>query len=331
MPVSVESRAKAQRVPKKRTFLTVLLALVFIGVYVGAIVRNVNERRYRSLELVENVAVADHVNVSITVIRVDPTARQLTARIRLQLRGSIAQDVVTPKVDLRFLVNNSPGQQVFEFPKGEAVTRIEATLPMEGDLNRYPFDRYETNIWLLVDTPVKSKQSPVSAAALATPPTIATTSTTPAAEALAPDIETGEIIRKNEINATRIHLNLSRPYNLVNASIVVMVLMMSIALTAVAMVLKAIVSRGDKLDVLPMSLCIGLIFGLPALRNIQPGVPPVGILGDYFSFIWAEMFVASAAIIMAWIWVIRAQKEPETSADVEIAAGESAESEGERR
>jgi len=121
----------------------------------------------------------------------------------------------------------------------------------------------------------------------------------------------GEVIRSNDIAATRIHLRLKRPYNLVNVSITVMFLMMAIAVSVVATVLKAIVSRGDKLDVLPLSLSIGLIFGLPALRNIQPGVPPVGVLGDYFSFLWAEVFVAAAAIITALVWVFSPERKPD--------------------
>lgn len=115
-----------------------------------------------------------------------------------------------------------------------------------------------------------------------------------------------------------------------------MVLIMGIALTVVTMALRAIVSRGEKLDVLPLSLSIGLIFGLPALRNIQPGIPPVGILGDYFSFLWAEVFVAAAGIIMAWTWVIRAGQKPDPTEEPEveieaeepeIEAGKSTESE----
>ena len=113
---------------KYRILLCTVLGLGFIGVYIGGIERNIHERRERSLELRDDVAVADNVLVSVTVIRADPTTRQLTARIRIQPRGGIAQNAATPNIDLRFLVNNSPGQQVFAFPKGEAVSRIEATL-----------------------------------------------------------------------------------------------------------------------------------------------------------------------------------------------------------
>jgi hypothetical protein len=78
------------------------------------------------------------------------------------------------------------------------------------------------------------------------------------------------------------------------------------------MVINRIMSR-DTSDLLPLSLSISLIFGLPALRSIQPGVPTVGVLGDYFSFIWAELFVAASAIIMIVTWLLRSRKSKTTS------------------
>jgi hypothetical protein len=88
--------------------------------------------------------------------------------------------------------------------------------------------------------------------------------------------------------------------------------MMGLALSVVAMVVHSIMSS-EKSDLLPLSLSITLIFGLPALRNIQPGVPTVGVLGDYFSFIWAELFVAASAIIMMCTWLLRSRKSKTTS------------------
>jgi hypothetical protein len=298
-------------------------------VYLTALRRVIHERSERSLDLRDEVAIADHIVVSVTVVKVDPATRQLTARLRFRALGNIAQDATTPKINLRFLVNNSPGQQVFEFAKGEAMSHVEATFPIEGDINKYPFDHYETNIWLLMDTlepPKKSKVAEAPAelpeepdlgddsppAAIAThlkrpiPLSIIVSASTPGMK------YTGAVIRSKEIDATEIHLHLKRPYNLVNVSISVMCLMMGIALSVVAMLLKALISRREKLDVLPLSLSIGLIFGLPALRNIQPGVPPVGVLGDYFSFLWAELFVAAAAIIGAWIWVFSLESKPDS-------------------
>jgi hypothetical protein len=118
---------------------------------------------------------------------------------------------------------------------------------------------------------------------------------------------TGEVIRNKNSTVTRVHLNLTRPFNVINTAITVMILMMGLGLAVVAMVINRITSQ-DRSDLLPLTLSISLIFGLPALRNIQPGVPAVGVLGDYFSFIWAELFVATSAIIMMCIWLLRSKK-----------------------
>jgi hypothetical protein len=234
---------------------------------------------------------------------------------------------------LKFYVNNFPGQQEFDFPVGQGMTRIEATVPLEGDLNRYPFDKYECNIWLFVDTPPPPKAPQASQVAhdnaplnndkvdvaeaelaldkdslqknLPVPLSISVSASTPGVK------YSGEVIRTKDSSATRVHLNLARPYNVINTSITVMILMMGLALAIVAMVVNRIMSR-DTSNLLPLSLSISLIFGLPALRNIQPGVPSVGVLGDYFSFIWAELFVAASAIIMIWTWLLRSKKSKTT-------------------
>jgi hypothetical protein len=87
-------------------------------------------------------------------------------------------------------------------------------------------------------------------------------------------------------------------------SILVMVLMSGLAMSLLALVLKTM-TRGPKVDLVPLSFTIPLIFGLSALRNIQPGVPPVGALGDYVSFIWAEIIVGLSAVIIIWTWLLR--------------------------
>jgi hypothetical protein len=88
-----------------------------------------------------------------------------------------------------------------------------------------------------------------------------------------------------------------------------MTLMGGLALSVLAMVFKATTS-GPKVDLVPLSICIALIFGLPALRNVEPGVPAVGALGDYVAFIWAEIIVGLSAIMIKWTWLLRSNEEP---------------------
>jgi hypothetical protein len=77
------------------------------------------------------------------------------------------------------------------------------------------------------------------------------------------------------------------------------------------MVLQATTAKGEY-DLVPLSMSLSLIFGLPALRNVQPGAPPVGAFSDYVTFIWAELIVAVSAVVTVWQWVLRAHNKFES-------------------
>jgi hypothetical protein len=325
---------------KGKWFASIALIAAFAA-YLFVLQRNANERDLRTLQLNEAVTKADCVRISVTVTGVNPGTRQLTAQLMFRLAGKIARDEVTPSADLKLLVNSIGGQQEFDFPKGTRMLRIEVTFPLEGELNRYPLDRYETALRFLATTPGRPPKPPTpkvpegspSGASQSQPPAEAPPDTAdetsqtgelaisdsdlqdhvPVPISLAvlasiPGIKfTGEASRGGDPQVTAINLKLRRPENLIVVSMLVMVGMMTLALSVFAMALKATASD-KKVDYLPLSLAISLIFGLPALRNIQPYVPPVGALGDYFSFIWAEMFVATSAIVTIWTWLVRSDR-----------------------
>ena len=102
----------------------------------------------------------------------------------------------------------------------------------------------------------------------------------------------------------RTSLVMRRANNVILVSVIVMTVMFILAISVMVMGLRVTTSP-DEIELIPLSLCIALIFGLPALRNTQPGVPGVGALCDYLSFIWAEFIVSTSAIGLAWTWIIR--------------------------
>ena len=55
---------------------------------------------------------------------------------------------MTPANGFQALTNNVRSQQEFDFPKGKRMNRIEAVFPLNGELNKYPFDYYRTTLWL---------------------------------------------------------------------------------------------------------------------------------------------------------------------------------------
>jgi Domain of unknown function (DUF4436) len=311
--------------------LKVSIALSALGLYALALYQNVKESNSQSLQFKDETAAEDRVLVRVTVTDVNAAARQLTAQLGFRFAGNIAQDEVTPGVNLKLLVNSVTGGQEFDFPRGKRMHRIEAVFPMDGDLNRYPFDHYEANLSFLVTTPSRAKQPDIpevqknkskksrivqkiaaerpDATALAVGETALQGNVpVPLSISVLASVRqikfSGSISRKSDSDPTELVLNLKRPNRAMRISIVVMILMMSLAISVLAMALRAITSRNES-DLLPLSFALTLIFGLPALRMIQPGIPPVGVLGDNLSFTWAELIVAASAVIIMWTWLIR--------------------------
>jgi hypothetical protein len=56
-------------------------------------------------------------------------------------------------------------------------------------------------------------------------------------------------------------------------------------------------------------MAVSLIFGLPALRNIQPGIPPPGTFGDSVAFTWAEIAAAASAVALIAHWLFRRSQD----------------------
>jgi hypothetical protein len=317
----------------KRSLRKILILLAVFVIYSTGLLRNVSESSRRSLQLRDDAATADCVFISATVVSLNPATRELTAQLAFRPFGEIAQDEVTPRTNLKLLVNNVRGQQEFDFPKGQRMSRIEATFPLDGDVNMYPLDQYETTLSFFMTMPGKTKQPPTPPAPLSwtneTPDhshelavgQTALLSNVPvplsvSLSASIPGIKfVGAASRSGDSNFTGIDLKMRRPDNLILVSTFVMLMMTGLAVSVLAMVLKAIGTR-TKFDLLPLSLSISLIFGLPALRNIQPGVPPVGVLGDYLSFLWAELIVAASAIVTVWTW-LRSESEEESKPPVQ--------------
>ncbi|RZU38890.1 DUF4436 family protein [Edaphobacter modestus] len=145
----------------KTTILQGLVIFLVVVAYFAVLSHNLHESERRSLQLKSETREANHVLVSIRIVNVDTSAGEMTARIRLLLAGSLAKDEVTPAADLKLLLNSSRGTQEVEFLKGRRLSLIEAVFPLDGNESKYPFDSYESNIWMLITTPTHARQTQV--------------------------------------------------------------------------------------------------------------------------------------------------------------------------
>ena len=308
---------------KRSTRLSILFVVCLVALYTIVLVRGSTESTRRSLQLRDEVSAANRVVVSILVTNVNFASQEFTARLGFRLAGDIARDEVTPATDLQLLVNNVGGQQQYEFPAGKRMNRIEARFPLRGDLNRYPFDRYETTMWLLMTTPAGKAKANISKTPenqsqeafptenlgigastfqqnMPLPLSLVLTATIPGIKF------NGNASRNNITQLIGINLKIRRADSLITVSILINAMMSALAFSVLAMVLRNTAEGGG---LVPLPMAIALIFGLPALRNVQPGVPPVGAFSDYVTFIWAELIVAASAVITAWRWLLGASSK----------------------
>ena len=307
--------------PNRPRRFWILIFLLILVVYSAVVFRGFTESTRRSLLLRDETDAADRVSISIVITDANPATHELTAQVSFRLSGNIAKDEVTPAVDLHLLMNNFRGEQEFEFAKDKRMSRIEVVFPLNGDLNKYPLDRYDTTVRILVTTPARNVQpeTPKIPASITqhTHPTdelavspSALLQNAPVAlsislSASVPGIRfQGSVSRGSSQEPTGIELHLSRANNVIAVSLIVVLMMTALSMSLLAMAIRAITTV-ERTDLLPLSVSISLIFGLPALRNIQPGVPPVGALVDYVTFIWAELIVAASAVIIVWTWLLR--------------------------
>jgi hypothetical protein len=300
--------------------LSVLVAVT--ALYIGTLVRNRNESARRSLEVKGVPAAGDDVEISVRVVSVNPRNSDVTARLSFRLQGSIAKDAITPEIPLTLFLNDIRGPQEIVWPRGRRINPVEASFSLDGNENKYPIDSYNSEIRMLVTRTDRA----------AHPRPTVTPSQGGQAVTPAPESDGGLVLTAAEegervpvafslaasipglkfggTNAGPGHsgfegfdLTVRRADNVIVVSVLIMVLMMSLAMSVLTMALGS--ALGDKLELVPLSLSVSLLFGLPALRNAQPGVPALGALGDYVSFLWAEQIVAVAAVSLIWTWVWR--------------------------
>lgn len=318
---------------KRGTKYRVLFIFLVLAMYVGSLAYSYSERERRSLKLQEEVQDSDQVHVSVRIVEANPTTSEVTARLSFRLSGKIAKDAVTPAVDVRVLLNSIRGPQYFDFPKGRHINPIFAVFALDGNINRYPLDRHRADMYIIMTSatqvPVSPARSSGGAKKLIIPAEmpgqlelaiaeLQSSEQVPLSLDLSASIPglkfRGTINETQAAEIDHVELIVSRTNSVIALSFLSMLLMMALAISVLLMAVR-VTPRDRELDLLPLSLSITLIFGLPALRNAQPGVPPLGAISDYISFIWAENIVAVSAIVIMGTWLMRSRRSQGKSSE----------------
>ena len=101
-----------------------------------------------------------------------------------------------------------------------------------------------------------------------------------------------------------IDMKIARSSTVVFFSVFVMILMWGVTI-AVMLLTLSIILHGRKVELAMFSFLAALLFAFAAVRNSQPGVPPIGTYSDFISFFWAEVLLALCLLAIIFIWLSR--------------------------
>src|SRR5262249_53536435 len=230
----------------------------------------------------------DYIDVDVKVISVDPVKGEMTARINFQPQGALAKDEFSPAEDITLLVNSATGKQEHKFEKGKRMNPVDATVSLDGQANDYPFDSHVAELFLIMTTPVKAKPAEPQEPADEEKPA-------PKKQTQASVFDTNEPVpmavefsgsipglkleaekdKETDVGITQVNMQVSRSSTVVFFSVFVMILMLCLACVVVMMMMRFWLGK-RKIELGAMSVYGAMLFAFPALRNSQPGVPPLG-------------------------------------------------------
>ena len=317
----------AQMQPEKgRNVIGIIIAIaaivLLIIAYATVLTGYSREGADRSMYITDKAhAGNDNIEVNVRISAVDPVKGDMTARMNFEVHGAMAKDELTLAKDITLFVNSASGKQEHKFEKGKRMNPVEVTVPMEGQASDYPFDVHDAELWLLMTTPVKEQtqaKEPAeqeSAEHSATPPKPQTQESVfdrnepvPIAVEFFGSIPGLKLEatkdKDSDVGITGVEMKISRSSTVVFFSVFLMVLMLFLASAVVFMMLRFAIGN-RKVELAAMSFYGAMLFAFPALRNSQPGVPPLGTYSDYVAFFWAEMLVAIALLTIVTFWVVR--------------------------
>jgi hypothetical protein len=283
---------------KKAVIIGILLLLVFAAAYAFVLSVYKSEGENRAAALAPNEKIAnDRIDASARIVSADPVKGDISVRLTFTPHGSLlSADGVTLSRDLLLDINAGAGKHAYEFKKGKRMDPVEAIVEIyEGEPMDYPFDKHEAELSFYFE--------PAGATAATE-----AESSIPVAIQLYGSV-TGlridaDYAKEHKDDHVVIDLSLARASTAVFFSIFIMAAMWALTLGVVFLVFRVLAGH-RKIEISMFSFLGALLFAFPALRNSQPGTPPIGTLSDFLAFFWAEVIIALCLLSVVLTWLTR--------------------------
>jgi hypothetical protein len=281
------------------------VVLLIVGLVLSQILRDYEaETSFMANTLVIPGSNPDSLEVNGKITKLDPVRGDLVMRLSFVPKGRLlAPDEVAPAETLVLDANSVEGEAQQFYPAGVTMDPLDITLNVDGTASNYPFDRHAAQLVLDLGQPLSEKEGPPVRGELLeyTPVPIALNLT-----AVQPGYRIAlQQVGPFEDGIVRVKLTVRRSLTVISVTMFVMIVEWLLALGTLAVTLVVAI-RGRRPDVAIFAWLATMLFALPPLRDVMPGVPPIGTLGDFLSFFWAVGIVAVCLIILVVDWVLRA-------------------------
>ncbi|MFF8187125.1 DUF4436 family protein [Microbacterium sp. NPDC016588] len=247
-------------------------------------------------ERVESGAIdaPDRVDITASIIRVDPSSGELLLRLLVTPRGSLTTEGgLSPRDDLEIQTSSAMKTDPF-FPALERIGTVDVPVVLGGSgVTAYPFDRYATTLEFTAKLGGE------------TVPVHLTLTNRDALFAASTDAYQGADAAIAELALTR------------SVGVLIFAVFMVIAMWALAVAVATgawhVLSRRRGLVWPALGWMAATLFAIAGFRNAAPGSPPIGSFIDYLAFFWAEGVIAICVFAVV-IGGARAERVAEATA-----------------
>lgn len=305
---------ETEKQSRTKTLIAVVCFLIIFGVAYALVLRGYRTEGEKRSALIEETNEKDpnRVEVFVKLVSVDFNKGDLLTRIEFTPHGNLTNDNgKTINRELKFFVNGANGKREYDFPKGKRMNPIEVVVELyDGQLSDYPFDKHHADLDMLLDVVSKPKAATSHAGDESKPEENEEENDIPLSVNFSGSLHGLAIKAEKDANeepgSASIDIDLERAPTVKFFSFFIMVAMWCLTLGALFLALRVAFGR-RKIEVGMFSFMGALLFAFPALRNSQPGVPPIGSLSDFLAFFWSETIIALCLLTILTLWLVRPQ------------------------
>ena len=268
---------------KIKPIVLVAVAVIVAITFVALILASFLKVRQSSL-VAGDPMLRDGINITATVVDVNPADRVVRMRLTFQPVGTLSQDGNFLAKPVKVTVLGGADVVHDGYKASQVMLPADVRIPLRsGSISMYPFDRYEATLRLEVTT-VEGVPIPTSLTVGASNPGYSIQMTTAS--------------QSTESPMRDLTLRVSRAPTTIFFALFTSALMVTLTTLAVLTVFWLLRGGASESVRFMIPLILVLLFAFPAIRSFAPGVPPLGVLVDFLGFFWCEIALGIAVVIV---------------------------------